>query len=73
LCNDLIIDHHLHESFQADNTLGVHATLGLEELAEEGISNSLDTAALELAIFITDQIYKLYTILLLTALEVGLG
>ena len=53
--------------------MGVLAALGFVERAQEGVSNTLDAAALELAILIAYQVNELEAVLLLSGLEVGLG
>ena len=68
----LVINTHLNKVEKASDAAAIHATLGFEELAKEGICHTLHASTLELDVLITDQLNELDAVLLDLGAEVGL-
>ena len=68
-----VVEAHLDQVAEPNDTLSLHATLRLKQLTQEGIGDALDAAALVLDVLIADEVDKLETVLLLASPEVRLG
>ena len=52
--NICIIEAHLNEVFESNDTLGIHSTLRLEKLTQECICDSFDASRLKLIVFVAN-------------------